>query len=89
MKNWIYIIMIGLLGSLVSSCQQSLDEEVQESTIGKAVILSMESLLLEVLVSLSLDVTLTALAIVPFEITLATIVRFTVSPAFKRPIVHV
>ena len=29
MKNWIYIIMIGLLGSLVSSCQQSLDDEVQ------------------------------------------------------------
>ena len=29
MKNWIYILMIGLMGSLVSSCQQSLDEEVQ------------------------------------------------------------
>ena len=31
MKNWIYIIMIGLMGSLVSSCQQSLDDEVQIS----------------------------------------------------------
>ena len=31
MKNWIYIIMIGLMGSLVSSCQQSLDDEVQTS----------------------------------------------------------
>ena len=29
MKNWIYIIMIGLMGSLVSSCQQALDDEVQ------------------------------------------------------------
>ena len=29
MKNWLYIIYIGLLGALVSSCQQSLDEEVQ------------------------------------------------------------
>ena len=36
MKNWIYIIYIGLVGCLVSSCQQSLDEVVQESTIGKA-----------------------------------------------------
>ena len=36
MKNWIYIIYIGLVGCLVSSCQQSLDEAVQESTIGKA-----------------------------------------------------
>ena len=29
MKSWIYIIMIGLMGSLVLSCQQSLDDEVQ------------------------------------------------------------
>lgn len=29
MKNWIYIFLIGLMGCLVSSCQQSLDEEVQ------------------------------------------------------------
>lgn len=29
MKNWIYTLIIGLVGSLVSSCQQSLDEEVQ------------------------------------------------------------
>lgn len=36
MKNWLYFIYIGLVGSLVSSCQQSLDEVVQESTIGKA-----------------------------------------------------
>lgn len=36
MKNWLYIIYIGLMGCLASSCQQSLDEEVQESTIGKA-----------------------------------------------------
>ena len=36
MKNWLYTIYIGLMGCLASSCQQSLDEEVQESTIGKA-----------------------------------------------------
>ena len=37
MKNWIYILMIGLMGSLVSSCQQSLDDEVQlPITTGKA-----------------------------------------------------
>lgn len=37
MKNWIYIFMMGLVVSLVSSCQQSLDEDVQVSaTIGKA-----------------------------------------------------
>ena len=36
MKNWVYIIYIGLIGCLVSSCQQSLDEVVQESTKGKA-----------------------------------------------------
>ena len=36
MKNWICIIYIGLVGCLVTSCQQSLDEVVQESTIGKA-----------------------------------------------------
>lgn len=36
MKNWLYTIYIGLMGCLVSSCQQSLDEEVQDSTIGKA-----------------------------------------------------
>lgn len=36
MKNWLYIIYIGLMGCLVSSCQQSLDEEVQLPTIGKA-----------------------------------------------------
>lgn len=37
MKNWIYILIIGLMGSLVSSCQQSLDEEVQlPITTGKA-----------------------------------------------------
>ena len=29
MKNWLYIIYIGLFGALVSSCQQSLDDEVQ------------------------------------------------------------
>ena len=55
----------------------------------KAVILSIVSLLLEVLVSLSMDFTTTAFAIVPFEITLATIVKFTVSPASKRPITQV
>ena len=31
MKNWIYILMIGLMGSLVSSCRQSLDDELQTS----------------------------------------------------------
>ena len=37
MKNWLYIIYIGLFGALVSSCQQSLDEEVQiPSASGKA-----------------------------------------------------
>ena len=37
MKNWMYIFMMGLVVSLVSSCQQSLDEEVQvPATIGKA-----------------------------------------------------
>ena len=37
MKNWIYIIYIGLMGCLVSSCRQSLDEEVQiPVTTGKA-----------------------------------------------------
>ena len=29
MKNWIYTIMIGLMGSLISSCQQLLDDEIQ------------------------------------------------------------
>ena len=29
MKNWIYILMIGLMSCLVSSCQQSLDEDVK------------------------------------------------------------
>lgn len=40
MKNWIYILVIGLMGSLVSSCQQSLDEEVQapQQKDGKAAI---------------------------------------------------
>ena len=33
MKNWIYIIMIGLMGSLVSSCQQSLDEEIVKQLV--------------------------------------------------------
>ena len=28
MKNWLYILYIGILGSFVSSCQQSADEEV-------------------------------------------------------------
>ena len=36
MKNWIYIIMMVLMGSLVSSCQQALDDEVPAPTIGKA-----------------------------------------------------
>lgn len=37
MKNWLNIIYIGLMGALVSSCQQSLDEEVQVPvTSGKA-----------------------------------------------------
>ncbi len=36
MKNWIYIVYIGLIGCLVSSCQQSLDEEVQVPTTGRA-----------------------------------------------------
>ena len=37
MKNWLYIIYIGLFGALVSSCQQSLDEEVQIPIVsGKA-----------------------------------------------------
>ena len=36
MKNWIYILYIGLVGALVSSCRQTLDEEVQSPTIGKA-----------------------------------------------------
>ena len=37
MKNWLYIIYIGLFGALVSSCQQSLDEEVQIPAVsGKA-----------------------------------------------------
>ncbi len=37
MKNWIYIVYIGLMGCLVSSCQQSLDEEIQvPTTIEKA-----------------------------------------------------
>lgn len=37
MKNWIYIIFIGLMGFLASSCQRSLDEDVQYSrTLGKA-----------------------------------------------------
>ena len=29
MKNWLYIIYIGLVGFMASSCQQSLEEEVQ------------------------------------------------------------
>ena len=37
MKNWIYIIFIGLMGFLASSCQHSLEEDVQYSrTSGKA-----------------------------------------------------
>ena len=37
MKNWLYIIYIVLMGAFVSSCQQSLDEEVQIPTAsGKA-----------------------------------------------------
>lgn len=37
MKNLLYIIYIGLFGALVSSCQQSLDEEVQIPAVsGKA-----------------------------------------------------
>lgn len=36
MKKWIYILITGLMSGLVSSCQQSLDEEVQVPTTGKA-----------------------------------------------------
>ena len=36
MKNWLYMIYIGLTGYFVSSCQQALDEVMQESFIGKA-----------------------------------------------------
>lgn len=37
MKNWLYILYIGLMGFMVSSCQQSLEEEAQISpTRGKA-----------------------------------------------------
>ena len=44
---------------------------ISKSTTGKAVILSMEALLLDLLVSFSLLVTTTTFEIVPFEITCA------------------
>ena len=37
MKKWIYTLIVGLIGCFVSSCQQSLDEEVQlPARLGKA-----------------------------------------------------
>ena len=81
---WLITVIVNSTSSdtLTTLCPYVTSFVISKSTIDSAVMFSMESLLFEIFVSLSMDVTRTSFAIVPFEMTFAIIVRFTGFPTF-------